>query len=104
MSGPAPLSPLDGPRPRDERAELKRMCHELEGLFLRQLLETTRTTAREEGLFDSAPGAEIFTSLMDDRLASEAAQRMDRGIGEALYRQLSRRLDEQEGTCPHAQP
>jgi Rod binding domain-containing protein len=76
----------------------------VEGLFLRQLFETMRATSHEEGLLDSAPGAQLFTSLMDDRLASEAAQRMNRGIGEALYRQLSRRLDEQEGTCPHAQP
>lgn len=104
MNGATPLLPAEGHRPRPERAELRRMCHELEGLFLRQLLESMRATAREEGLFDSAPGEEIFTSLMDDRLASEAAQRMNRGIGEALYRQLSRRLDEQEGTWRQAQP
>jgi flagellar protein FlgJ len=89
---------------RDERAELRKMCHEMEGLFLRQLLEAMRATAQGEGLFGTSQGEEIFTSMLDDRLASEAAQKMNRGIGEALYRQMVERLDAQEGTCRTSTP
>jgi Rod binding domain-containing protein len=46
----------------------------------------------ESGLLSPAPGEDMLTSLMDDRLASVAAARMKRGLGAALYRQLSRRL------------
>jgi flagellar protein FlgJ len=103
-----PLRPgtgLPGPgTARDERSELRKMCHEMEGLFLRQLLEAMRETTRGEGLLGASPGEEIFTSMLDDRLASEAAQKMNRGIGEALYRQMVERLDAQEGTCPETTP
>lgn len=77
---------------RDPRAELKRLSKDLEGVFLRQLVESMRATVPDEsGL--AGKGGEMFQGLLDDALASLAASKMERGIGEALYRQLSRRLD-----------
>ncbi|MGH7741976.1 MAG: rod-binding protein [Candidatus Eiseniibacteriota bacterium] len=36
----------------------------------------------------------MFASMLDEKLADAASERMDHGISEALYRQLSRRLPE----------
>jgi flagellar protein FlgJ len=85
--------------PKERQAELRRVCQELEGVFLRQLIETMRAGGRGEGLFETSPGEEIFTSLLDDHFASVAAQKMERGIGEALYRQLSRQLALEDPSC-----
>ena len=38
----------------------------------------------------------MFTSLLDERLADVAAERMKTGLGEALYRQLARQLPSEE--------
>lgn len=92
---------IDGPAPPpDERAELRRLSHEMEGVFLRQLFAAMRSGVPEGGLIESTPGEETFRSLLDDRLASIAAEKMERGIGEALYRQLCRRLDASRADTP----
>ena len=84
--------PIDAAAPRNESEELRRISHELEGLFVRQLLQAMRETLPDGGFSDRSTGQEVFTSLLDDQLANLAAERMQRGIGEALYRQLSQRL------------
>jgi flagellar protein FlgJ len=90
---PGDARPLAAATPRDQRAELRRLAHEMEGLFLSQLFRAMRESVpAEDGDVGSEYGKEVFTAMMDDRLASQAAQKMQRGIGEALYRQLSRRL------------
>lgn len=74
------------------RAKLRRVSHQLEGMFVRQLFEAMRRTAPPEGPGSGEAGGAMFTSMLDDALADQAAQRLERGLGEALYRQLSRRL------------
>ena len=78
--------------PQDPRLALRRLAHELEGVFMTQLFQAMRASVPESGLVESAPGREMFTSLMDEKLAGEAAQRMRNGLGDALYRQLCRGL------------
>lgn len=82
----------NAPPPRDQRAELRRAAHELEAVFLAQLFRAMRATVPSPGDGDAERATEMFTSMLDDRLAGLAAERMQRGMGEALYRQLSRRL------------
>jgi peptidoglycan hydrolase FlgJ len=79
--------------PRDERAELRRAAHALEGVFTAQLLQAMRASVPESGLLEEDPGREMFQSLLDEHLASATAGRMKNGIGELLYRQLVRHLD-----------
>lgn len=86
------VAPLDGMAPQSESEELRRVSQELEGLFIRQLLQAMRATMPDGGLCARSAGQELFTSLLDEQLASLAARRMQKGIGEALYRQLSQRL------------
>lgn len=79
----------------DNRAQLKRLADELESVFLNQLFQAMRQSVPDGGFAESSPGEEMFTAMLDEQLAREAAFKWERGLGEALYRQLSRRLADQ---------
>lgn len=93
MSG---VGGVGGPGAREtEHARLRQAAHQLEGVFLAQLFQAIRATVPEgEG---AAQGEAMFTAMLDDAVAARAADRLDRGLGEALYRQLARRLDGTNG-------
>ncbi len=80
-----------------QRAKLRALSHQFEGVFLDQLFKAMRQTVPQGGFLAKSPGEEMFTSMLDERVADVAAQRMERGLGEALYRQLSRRLEAAAG-------
>lgn len=87
------IPPIGGGLPqRDDRAQLRQVAHDLEGVFIAQLFQAMRASVPQGGLTEADPGRDMFNALLDDRLASEAARRMSRGMGEALYRQLSSRV------------
>jgi flagellar protein FlgJ len=99
MSAAKPIGPVKGMPPRDERAELRKLSQQLEGVFVGQLFKAMRSSVSSSGLLPQSQEEEMFTSLLDDAVAAKAAERMKRGMAEALYRQLSRRLDH-DGTEP----
>lgn len=84
--------PLDGrlPGAKTPAERLRQAAHEFEGVFVAQMFREMRATVASE---DADPGAETYTAMLDDAMANEAARRSTRGLGEALYRQLARRLD-----------
>lgn len=89
---PAPIDRLGAAPPRDEHAALRQACRQLQGSFTRQLVAAMRATVHADGALQPAPGQELFTSLLDDRFADLIAEHSAGGLGEALYRQLSRHL------------
>ncbi|MEZ4588840.1 MAG: rod-binding protein [Gemmatimonadales bacterium] len=93
MSGVGPVGPtsLGGPAAGSPEARLKTAAQEFEGLFLARLFREMRASVPNE-LLGSSPGEEMFTSMLDDAMAQEAARRSTHGLGDALYRQLARRL------------
>ncbi len=80
------------PAARDAHAELRRLSQQLEAVFLNQLLQAMRASVPQENSL-SGPGGEMFQSMLDEKMASVAATRETRGLADALYRQLARRLD-----------
>jgi len=82
----------------DQRAQVKQLAHQLEGVFLNQLFQAMRASVPQDGVLGSAPGQEMFTQLMDERVAQEAADHMTRGLGDALYRQMAARLPQAGST------
>lgn len=79
--------------PEAPRERLRQATHDFEALFLAQLFREMRASV-PSGLAEDPGGAqEMFTAMLDDAVAVEAARRSTRGLGEALYRQLSARLD-----------
>jgi flagellar protein FlgJ len=89
-SNPAPL-------PASEEQRLRAVAKQLEGVFVQQLFKAMRETVPQDGLASGGAGEEIFTGLMDERIATDVPGQWDRGIGESLYRQLRAAL-------PHANP
>lgn len=81
---PEPLTPA--------QTKLKNAAHQLEGVFLAQLFRTMRESVPATG----NEAEKMFTSMLDDTLASKAADHMQRGLGDALYRQLAQRLPKAE--------
>jgi flagellar protein FlgJ len=72
---------------------LRQAAHEFEALFLAQLFREMRASIPSDPTEAPADAREMFTAMLDDAVAVEAARRSTRGLGEALYRQLSARLD-----------
>ena len=85
------------PKP-DPREQVRKLAHQLEGVFLNQLFQAMRESVPQDGAVDAAPGQQMFTQMFDERVAAEAANHMSRGLGDALYRQLAARLPEAGST------
>jgi flagellar protein FlgJ len=88
----SPANAIDPAKNRDERAALRKLSHDLESVFVKQLFAAMRSSVPKEGIVSEAPGADMFNQLLDDKLATETSARMSHGIADALYRQLSRGL------------
>ncbi len=86
QSGPAATS--------NDHVRLRQLAYELESVFLNQLFQAMRASVPDGGLIESSPGEEMFTAMLDEQFANEAAQRLDSKLSEVLYRQLSRYLVE----------
>ncbi len=102
--------PLSGPdRPRDlfaalrdgrvegEHARLRAAAQLLEGQFYQNLFSAMRDTVPEGGLTSGGAGEEMFTSLLDQRMADAAAARQETGLSRALYRVFAARLGPEGG-------
>jgi peptidoglycan hydrolase FlgJ len=77
---------------RDDRAQLRALARQFQGVFMNQMFQAMRQSVPEGGFIEKTAGEDMFTSLLDDKLSSLAAARMRNGLTEALYRQLCRRL------------
>jgi flagellar protein FlgJ len=90
-----PIGPVPGggaARSTRDAETLRKASHDLEGVFVNELFKAMRETVPQDGIFSSDPGRDLFAGMLDERLAALYGQRAQGGIGEALYRQLSRRL------------
>lgn len=74
-------------------ARLLEAVKNLEGVFVQQLYKAMRESVpQDEGIISGGTGEEMFTALMDQHLAAETPRHWERGLSDALYRQLSRHL------------
>lgn len=90
--------------PQRQRERLKEAAHKLEAVFIGQLFQAMRASVpRAEGAGGST-GEDMFTAMLDERLANEVSLKLQHGMGEALYRQISRRLPEDQKAAPAALP
>ena len=87
-----PSRPVAPGAPGAPVAELRKASHALDGVFVNELFKAMRATVPQGGFLSEDPGHDLFTAMLDERLAQTYAERAEGGLGEALYRQLSRRL------------
>lgn len=80
--------------PPDVRERLQRIAVGFQAVFLSKMFQAMHETAIRSSLVDPSPAEQTFRYLLDDQLAGEASARMQRGIGDQIYRALCRRLPE----------
>lgn len=80
-------------RAKDEAA-LKQSAKDLEGLFVQQLFQAMRAAVPTDGLLERGPGEDLFSSMLDQRIAQDVAERGDgpRDLSVSLYEALRDRL------------
>lgn len=97
MTGPVGF-PSPAPPPTAGRPEaLLRQAQALEAVFYQQMLQAMRDAMPEGGVVETSMGERVFREMFDEQMARQAAARSDRGLAEALYRQLRRHLPPDAG-------
>jgi flagellar protein FlgJ len=88
---PTPLTPEA--RAASDEARLKKSAKQLEGVFVEQLFKAMRDTVpQDEGAVGAGTGEDMFTGLMDQKLAAETPTQWAHGLADAAYRQLRKAL------------
>ena len=70
---------------------------DFEAILLNKMLATMRESIPEGGLFEKSYGEKIYQSMLDEEMTKEWAHGKGMGIGELLYKQLSRTIKPSAG-------
>ena len=86
-------TPTPEARAANDEARLKKTAKQLEGVFVEQLYKAMRETVpQDEGAIGAGTGEDMFTGLMDQKLAAETPTQWAHGLADAAYRQLRKAL------------
>lgn len=89
---PGASGPTDGRAPETGRreAELREVANRLEAVFVERLFQAMRETVPSQGGAAAQTGRDFYMGMMDEHLAKTLAERMDRGLGRQIFRELRR--------------
>lgn len=74
-----------------EDAKLKKVCQDMESVFLNLMLSKMRETVpKSELMGENSSGEQIMQSMLDTEMTKDMAKAGGIGLGDMLYRQLSR--------------
>jgi flagellar protein FlgJ len=74
---------------KDER-ELKKACNQFEQYFVNQLFKEMRNTVHNGGLIPKSQGEKLFEDMLYEEHSKEISKGQGIGIGEMMYKQLSK--------------
>lgn len=78
--------------PVDEEKKLKNACQDFEGIMINMMLKSMRDTLTGADIFGDSMGKDIYRSMYDQELAQRIAKgENNMGLGEALYKELSKK-------------
>ena len=77
---------------KNDEKELKKACQEFEGILLDMMYKQMKATVPKSDLIPSDIGNDIFQSMLDEKLVEEASTSNSFGLGDILYKQLSKKL------------
>ncbi len=88
----APVAPeKTSERSAEDEKKLKKACADFEAIFISLMFRTMRQTVPTSGYFKAMPGKDVYTMMMDQKLAEELAHRGEGlGIQKMLYNQLNK--------------
>jgi flagellar protein FlgJ len=78
----------------EDKKKLKAVCKEFEGIILNMMFRQMKATVPKSDFFPDSISREIYESMLDARLMEEAAKNGGIGLGETLFKQLSKRFEQ----------
>ena len=83
----------------DSEKDMEKVARDFESVFVNKLFESMRKGVPKSGLLDSS-AMKMYRSLMDQEMAKLMSERKGMGIGEMVYKDLSRldKVSESEKT------
>ncbi|MCE5249630.1 rod-binding protein [bacterium] len=81
-----------------KKARLREAAEGFEGIFIRKLLSTMRSTMSENSMFGTGPEGDIYGDIIDNALADVMAKRGILGLGDKLYDSMAARLEKKPET------
>ena len=96
-AGSAPVDPRE--------AGMRKAAADMQGLFVQQLYKSMRESVPSDGgIVEKTQGEDIFSGLMDERLAADTGTRWHRGLGDAIYRALRQKAGLDPDPAPGSTP
>ncbi len=75
-----------------KRERLKDLCAQFESFFYHMILKAGRSSSIESDLIKKSKGEEIFTNMLDSKIAEIAAENTSGGLKEILFNYLEKKL------------
>lgn len=75
----------------DDKA-LKKVCSDFESIMLNMMFKEMKATVQKSEFIPEDSGTKIFDSMLDEKLMDEASKGKGLGLGDMLYKQLSKQL------------
>lgn len=85
-------------------SRLREACTDFESVLLNYMFQAMKKTVGESGLFEDSFQKDMYESLFFENISRKIARERGMGIGESLYRQLSRTSQDIEKGEPKAGP
>ena len=76
-----------------DQKKLYETCKEFESIFVKQMLNSMKSTINKSGLIKASMAEGIFEDMLYDKYAQKISGTGNLGIGEMMYKQLSAQLD-----------
>ncbi|MBF0548135.1 MAG: rod-binding protein [Candidatus Riflebacteria bacterium] len=76
------------PEKQKELKKLKNACNEFESLFTYQLMKEMNKTVHKTGLVNGGKAEDIFSDMLDQ----ERSKKLNLGLGDLLFKQLSQTI------------
>ncbi len=85
----------------DPQQGLKAAAKQMEGLFVQMMLKSMREASFKDGLFNTQQ-SEMFTSLYDQQISQDIAERGSLGLSDVLVKQMGGEVDSSKGVTSTA--
>lgn len=76
-----------------QEKELKEACQNFEALFLNMIFKSMRNTIQKSELMGESFATNMYEDMLYEKFSEEAAKDRGIGIGDMLYKQLSKNLE-----------
>lgn len=77
--------------------KLKKACSDLEAVFVNMMFSQMRKTVQKSDLFGGGYAEGMYEDMLYEKYAEEATKNNGIGIGDMLYKQLSKNMKKESG-------